>query len=147
MAQLMVLYHTPEDSSAFDAHYARVHIPLAKSIPGLRDYQISNGPASTPDGHSPYHLIATLTFDSVDAIKAGLSPKEGGAAGADLGNFATGGANGRMFVTSDVQGRPAPQGRRPQDGRLRARAVGRNTGFRPRHRSEQPPTGTASTRL
>ncbi len=102
MAQLVVLYHNPEDSSAFDAHYASVHIPLAKSIPGLRDYQISDGPARTPDGQSPYHLIATLTFDSVDAIKAGLSSKEGGAAVADLGNFATGGATVLMFDTKSV---------------------------------------------
>jgi len=102
MAELLVLYHPPEDPSVFDEHYASVHIPLAKNIPGLRDYRISDGPVSTPDGQSPYRLVASLSFDSLDAIKAGLSSKEGGEAVADLGTFATGGATILMYETKSV---------------------------------------------
>ncbi len=46
---------------------------------------------TTLDGPAPYHLIATLTFDSVEAIQAALGTPEGQATAADLGNFATGG--------------------------------------------------------
>ncbi|MEJ2058895.1 MAG: EthD family reductase [Gammaproteobacteria bacterium] len=102
MATLMVLYHTPEDPAAFDTHYDDVHIPLAKNIPGLRAYEISDGTVSTPDGPAPYHLIAELSFDSVDAIKAGLGSKEGGTAVADLANFATGGATVLIYDTKDA---------------------------------------------
>jgi uncharacterized protein (TIGR02118 family) len=36
MATLVVLYNKPADTAAFDAHYFGKHVPLAKTIPGLR---------------------------------------------------------------------------------------------------------------
>jgi uncharacterized protein (TIGR02118 family) len=42
------------------------------------------------------HLVALLSFDSAATLQAGLASPEGQAAGADLANFATGGAS--MFV-------------------------------------------------
>jgi uncharacterized protein (TIGR02118 family) len=99
MASLIVMYKTPKDTKAFDEHYASKHIPLAKAIPGLRKYEISKGPVAAPGGPSPYHLIATLTFDSVAAIQAGFASPEGKAAGADVQVFATGGTDMIMFET------------------------------------------------
>jgi uncharacterized protein (TIGR02118 family) len=43
MAKLLVLYNKPKSAEAFDKHYASVHIPLAKKIPGLKKYDISTG--------------------------------------------------------------------------------------------------------
>ena len=36
MAQLVVMYKTPNDTAAFDKYYAEKHIQVAKKIPGLR---------------------------------------------------------------------------------------------------------------
>ena len=83
MAQLVVLYKTPKDVAAFDKHYAQIHIPLAKKIPGLRKYEVSQGPVMTPAGPSGIHLVATLQFDSVAAIQEAFASPEGQAAGAD----------------------------------------------------------------
>jgi uncharacterized protein (TIGR02118 family) len=102
MAKLVVLYKKAEDVAAFDSHYAATHAPLAKKIPGLKDYEISTGPVSTPQGDSSYQLVAILTFDSVDALKRGLSSPEGQAAAGDLGNFAQAGVELLMFETKQA---------------------------------------------
>jgi uncharacterized protein (TIGR02118 family) len=102
MAHVVVMYKTPKDVAAFDKHYAEIHIPLAKKIPGLRKYEVSQGVVATPAGPSGYHLIATLHFDSLGAIKAGFGSEEGKAAGADVQKFATGGVDMIMFDNRDV---------------------------------------------
>jgi uncharacterized protein (TIGR02118 family) len=102
MAELVVMYKTPRDAAAFDRHYAEKHVPLAKKIPGLRKYTVSQGPVATPAGPSAFHLIATLTFDNLAAIQAGVASAEGQAAAADVRTFATGGADMILFDTSEV---------------------------------------------
>src|SRR5258707_10446011 len=71
MAKVVVLYKNPKNAEAFDKHYSSVHIPLAKKIPGLKKYDISTGAVGAPTGPSGIHLVATLYFDSADALKAG----------------------------------------------------------------------------
>jgi uncharacterized protein (TIGR02118 family) len=102
MAKVIVLYKKPKSTEAFDKHYASTHIPLAKKIPGLKKYDISNGPVATPSGASDVHLIATLSFESLDALKAGMGSAEGKAAAGDLANFADGGADLYIFDTKDA---------------------------------------------
>src|SRR5438046_1193046 len=91
MAELLVLYNTPTDSVAFDRYYHEIHIPIAKRIPGLRSYCISDGPVQSLAGTAPY-LVAILSFESMADINAALESSEGRAAAADLPNFASGGA-------------------------------------------------------
>ena len=102
MAKLLVLYHTPSNAAAFDTHYNRTHVGLAKKLPGLRSYTISKGPIASPGGTSPYHLIADLTFDSTGAIQAALVSPEGQAAVADLANFASAGVTISMYEMRDA---------------------------------------------
>lgn len=102
MAKVLVLYKKPKSSESFDKHYASVHIPLAKKIPGLKKYDISRGAVGTPTGPSDFHLVATLHFDSLDALKAGMSSPEGKAAAGDLANFADGGVELYLFDTKEV---------------------------------------------
>jgi uncharacterized protein (TIGR02118 family) len=102
MAQLVVLYKTPKDTAAFDKYYADIHIPLAKKLPGLRKYQVSEGPVATPAGPSGLHLVAILTFDSMAAIQNAFGSAEGQAAAADVPKVATGGADLMFFDTKDV---------------------------------------------
>lgn len=101
MASLVVMYGTPADPAAFDSYYRKVHIPLAKRIPGLRTYEISQGPVATPAGPSKYHLVATLRFDDVAAIQNAFASAEGKAAAADVQVFATGGAE--MFIFDSIE--------------------------------------------
>jgi len=102
MAQLVVMYQTPTDVAAFDKHYSEKHIPLAKTIPGVRKIEISNGPVATPVGLSGYHLVAIVHFDDLAAIQKAFGSAEGQAAVADVQNFATGGVDIFVFDTREV---------------------------------------------
>jgi uncharacterized protein (TIGR02118 family) len=102
MAELLVIYKTPKDPAAFDRYYAETHIPLAKKLPGLRKYQVSQGPVASAAGSSGIHLIATLTFDSVAAVQAAFASPEGQAAAADVPKFASGGADILFYDTKVV---------------------------------------------
>ena len=100
MAELVVLYKTPKDPTAFDQYYFETHVPLAKKIPGLRKYRVSQGAIGTPAGPSGLHLIATLTFDNLAAIQAAFASPEGQATAADVAKFASGGVD---MVFSDTR--------------------------------------------
>jgi uncharacterized protein (TIGR02118 family) len=102
MARLVALYRTPKDPVAFDRYYFSTHAPLAKKIPGLSKYDVSDGTALGPEGPSNFHLVATLHFDTVEDIKAALASPEGQATAADLGNFADGGVELIFFDTKEV---------------------------------------------
>ncbi len=102
MARLLVMYKTPRDTAAFDKHYAEKHIPLAKKIPGLRQYEVSKGAVATPAGPSIYHLVAVLQFDDMAAIQKAFASAEGQAAAADVQTFATGGVDMFIFDSADV---------------------------------------------
>lgn len=102
MAQLVVMYKTPTDLAAFDEHYFGKHVAIAKRIPGLKDYNISQGPIATPAGPSAYHLVAILEFDDLAAIQNAFASPEGQAAVADVGTFATGGVDMVMYETRRI---------------------------------------------
>jgi uncharacterized protein (TIGR02118 family) len=102
MAQVVVTYKTPKDAAAFDKHYAETHIPLAKKMPGLRRYEISEGKVATPAGPAGVHLVAILTFDNMAAVQAAFGSAEGKATAADVPKFASGGADIMFFDTREV---------------------------------------------
>jgi uncharacterized protein (TIGR02118 family) len=102
VAKLVALYKKPADAAAFDAYYFATHVPKAKKVPGLRRYEVSTGPVATPQGDSPYHLVAILSFDSVDAVQLGMGSREGQAAAGDLANFAQAGVDLLIFDSKDV---------------------------------------------
>lgn len=102
MARLVVMYRTPKDAAAFDKHYFATHVPLAKQIPGVRKYEVSQGPVATPAGPSGFHLIATLHFDDLAAIQRAFATAEGQAAAADVRSFATGGVDMLLFDSREV---------------------------------------------
>ena len=43
MAKLYAIYQQPTDPAAFDAYYFGTHVPLAKTIPGLLNYEVTRG--------------------------------------------------------------------------------------------------------
>lgn len=83
MARMIVIYRTPSDVAAFDKHYFETHVPLAKKLPGLRKYEVSQGPLVSPAADSGFHLVATLHFDDLAAIRHAFASPEGQAAAAD----------------------------------------------------------------
>lgn len=97
MAKLLVLYRKPSDEARFRDYYAHTHIPLAKAIPGLLSCEVSSGPVGSPQGESPYFLVATLGFASMDVLQAAMASPQGMATAADLANFADGGAEFLIF--------------------------------------------------
>jgi len=102
MAKVYALYRPPTDAGAFDRYYFERHVPLAKTIPGLRSYEVTRGPIAALGGPAPYHLIATLSFDSRAAVDAALISSQGQATAGDLANFATGGVDILIADTGTV---------------------------------------------
>ncbi|KQV33566.1 MULTISPECIES: EthD family reductase [unclassified Rhizobium] len=98
MARMMVIYRTPQDIEAFDRHYFDIHVPLAKTLPGLRKYEISRGPIATPAGFPDIHRIGTLHFDDLAAIRTAFASPEGQAAAADRRLFAPDGSGFQMYL-------------------------------------------------
>jgi uncharacterized protein (TIGR02118 family) len=92
MVKLVVAYGAPDDPAAFDDYYVATHAPLAQKIPNLRRFEAGKV-LGTPDGSAaPYYFLAELWFEDVDELQASMASPEGQAAGADVANFATGGA-------------------------------------------------------
>jgi uncharacterized protein (TIGR02118 family) len=92
MVKLVVAYGSPEDSAAFDEHYASAHVPLVEKIPNLRRFEAGKILA-TPDGSPPpFYFLAELWFDTIEDLQAAMGSPEGQAAGDDVPTFATGGA-------------------------------------------------------
>ena len=100
MARMLVIYQTPQDPAAFDRHYFEVHIPLAKTLPGLRKYEVSRGQVTTLAGGEAY-LVGILTFDSVAAIRAAFASDTGAACAADRRHFAPDPAQVQMLLFDD----------------------------------------------
>jgi uncharacterized protein (TIGR02118 family) len=83
MAKMVVVYKTPNDPAAFEQHYFKVHVPLAKQLPGLRGYETSKGPIVSLAGGADAHFVAVLHFDSLAAIKNAFASDCGRACAAD----------------------------------------------------------------
>ena len=97
MARLLAIYRTPADTAAFDAYYFGKHVPLAKTIPGLRKYEVNAGPVMGMEGPAASYLVATLHFDSLGDIAAAMASAQGQATAADLANFASAGVEVMFF--------------------------------------------------
>src|SRR6185312_4845690 len=102
MARLLVMYRTPKNPAEFDPYYFEKHVPLAKKIPGLRKYEVSDGGVASPSGKRDIHLIATLHFDDVAAIQKAFASAEGQATAADMQTFASGGADMFFYASREV---------------------------------------------
>jgi uncharacterized protein (TIGR02118 family) len=103
MARMVVIYRTPRDREAFDRHYFDVHVPMAKSLPGLRKYEVSTGPIGAPAGWKDAHLIATLHFDSLSAIQAAFGSDCGKACAADRRILAPRDEDVQIYLFDDRQ--------------------------------------------
>lgn len=95
---MVVIYRTPRDPAAFDAHYFDVHVPLAKRLPGLQRYEISKRPIATPAGDAEPYLVATLYFDTFEALRAAFATPVGRECAADRRVLAPGDEDVQMYL-------------------------------------------------
>jgi uncharacterized protein (TIGR02118 family) len=97
--RLIALYATPEDQSAFDAHYRDVHAPIVRRYPGLRDLRLTRADG-VADRAPAFYLMAEMAFDSRADLDAALVSEAGVESGRDLRNFA--GAGVTLLVVDDA---------------------------------------------
>lgn len=98
MARMVVVYKKPKDPEAFDKHYFEVHVPLARQLPGLRNYEVSKGPVIAIAGAQAPHLIGILYFDSMAALKEAFASECGKACAADRRILAPDDNDVQMFL-------------------------------------------------
>ncbi|MGI8751351.1 MAG: EthD family reductase [Acidimicrobiales bacterium] len=92
MVRLTVLYGHPEDPAAFLNHYENTHVPLAQAIPDVVRFTWGKCLPGLAGEDPPYFLVAELEWESPEAMSAAMTSEKGGETGADVANFATGGA-------------------------------------------------------
>jgi len=97
---MVVIYKKPKDPATFDKHYFEVHVPLAKRLPGIRKYEVSKGLIVSPSGNDQY-LIATLHFDSLEAIQKAFATEVGQACATDRENLAPVSSDYQMYLFDD----------------------------------------------
>ena len=102
MAKLFAIYQQPKDPAAFDSYYFNTHVPLAKTIPGLRSYEVTRGDVMGMGGKHKVYLVATLEFDSMESIASAMASPQGQATAADLANFASAGVDVMMSETAKI---------------------------------------------
>ena len=74
--KLIALWTAPSDAEGFEADYLATHASLAAAVPGVT---FSSGRCMS----GPYYRIAELSFESGEAMGAGLGGAEGAAVMAD----------------------------------------------------------------
>lgn len=77
MARMVVIYRTPQNPKAFEEHYFNVHVPLAKKLTGHIKHETSKGSIVGMAGAVDPYLIATLHFESLNAIKSAFATELG----------------------------------------------------------------------
>lgn len=88
MVKLIALYRAPPDPQTFDRAYFETHLPLLKSVPGLRRTSVTRF-TRTVMGEG-FYLMAEMTFEDMDSLKAGMKSEAMAAAGKNLEGFASG---------------------------------------------------------
>jgi len=79
------------DRAEFDRYWARVHGPLAATIPTIRRYvQAHLSPGTRDAGTAPYDGLAITWFDDVAAMRAGAATEAYARTRADEPNFLAG---------------------------------------------------------
>jgi len=101
-AKVIALYNEPQNAELFDLYYFDRHVPLAKTLPGLKRYEVNVGKITDTSGASPFHLAAILSFDSLSDIQSAMASEEGLATAADLQNFATSGVSLLILETHEI---------------------------------------------
>ena len=77
-------------------------MPLAKTIPGSRTYEVTSGDVMGMADKRGVYLVAILEFDSMMAIGVAMASPQEQATAADLAQFASAGVEIMMGETGMV---------------------------------------------
>jgi uncharacterized protein (TIGR02118 family) len=91
-AKVTLLYGHPKNTEEFDKYYSEKHMPMVYAIKEVKRVEIAKPLPPPSGGAPPYYILTEIWFDSLDAFRAVASTPEWKAIGADVSNFATGGA-------------------------------------------------------
>ncbi|MGH7548544.1 MAG: EthD family reductase [Gemmatimonadales bacterium] len=100
---IVVLYHQPKDTAAFETYYFGTHLPLAASVKAEVGFTRAVFVKFTHnlDGSGPaYYRKAELWFDSEAALQKGIATPGFKKIGDDFKNFVTGGLTALVSVES-----------------------------------------------
>ena len=86
--KLVVLYTQPDDPDVFERHYADVHIPMVRKIPGLERGETGVFIAEADGGDPIFYRIAELYFPDRATLDKALATPEAQAAVADYQKIA-----------------------------------------------------------
>jgi uncharacterized protein (TIGR02118 family) len=87
VVRFVALYPQPTDAAAFEQHYFGVHVPIAKKLPGLRNYTVSRNLALVR-GQDPIYMIAELDWDDMASLRRDFASPLGQEAKQDLDKLA-----------------------------------------------------------
>jgi uncharacterized protein (TIGR02118 family) len=87
-----VHYGAPTDPAHFEDYFVSTHAAIAGRMPGARSFEYGKAVSNLDGSPTDTFWIATLTFDSMEAMQAALASPEGQATIADMSNYASGGA-------------------------------------------------------
>jgi uncharacterized protein (TIGR02118 family) len=87
MIKLIIFFHKPIDTTAFEEHYAQQYVPATNAMPNVKRVTVSRA-IGAPRGEPPFYLIQEMYFDDMAALNQSLNSPEGRAAGAVLMSFA-----------------------------------------------------------
>ena len=104
MVRIVSLHRLPPDPASYDDYYRRVHIPIARRIPGVRKIRFGHVRKMEDGSSPPFHLVSDVYFDDMPSLESALESPEMAAALGDVPNFAAPGAITIMFCeTEDVE--------------------------------------------
>ncbi len=87
MVKLVIFFHKPTDTEAFEVRYAQQYVPATNSMPNVKRVTVSRA-IGAPRGEPPFYLIQEMYFDDMAALNQSLNSPEGRNAGAVLMGFA-----------------------------------------------------------
>ena len=131
---MMALYRRPDGGEAalatFRRRYAEEHLPLIRSLPGLRALRVHR--VTHAFDETDLVMVAEMVFDSRAELDAALASPEMRAAGRNLREIAPGHLHGRRAGGRRPIGDPArvTAARRPSDRPVHRRGPSRDRAHR-----------------
>ena len=87
MIKLVALFKQPDDVREFERHYAEIHAPLMRKVPGLQRMEVTRN-LKAFRGEPEYFQITERYFADQASFDGAMASEENRAAGKDLMSFA-----------------------------------------------------------
>jgi uncharacterized protein (TIGR02118 family) len=103
MARFVAIYSRPDDERKFLEHYFQVHVPLAKKLPGLVSYCVSEGAIETRStGDAPF-MIASLRFRNLEDLNVAFASDMGLNCAADRKILAPKADDAKLYIFEEYE--------------------------------------------